>query len=593
MDFFDWENAVASDPGELSEMLASIAPLDVPACPPRFAHPTFSEADLFELSISQWGHPQDNFISSDPSTVSRSLEWPSPQPVDLEGPAEHNVSRVPLDHINIAHNNLRLAPKSLQCTKSNTDLLSMGTTRPRKNSGTGAKPSLPAIRILKDWVQDHARHPYPTELEREELKVKTGLRKDQISNWLANARRRGKVPTPTPSSSSNRRRVEGPVPYAASTPIDIPMWGDSQPNSTLNPLDRWRNSPPEDEPASVSAISNAVASSNPMYNPVMKDLAGFSVCLNNDNNNIYAGYRAHSESSVDTGASSGSDWSYSQSSNQSHESALSRTSQRRQSRRRRKNVVVKQNKVRHDSNRPYEYVRRVDRHRMGEFLVLSVASSQPLLIISKCTNISRVLNSRYTHTPSFGKITFASIYAYSTTSVIIMLRLWIVGWPERVEHLAVHFKQGTTMKHWKGDHGFESRIEDIVENAVPPYMIQFEKTTPDPFSASSDSHRRTATLNADATLHWTSASQCGYLDLQKQLNLYIKEQIARDHVPTDHEIRARARILVYGGNDTWNQTRADIPEWLEHFKLRNGLMSLPVAPGRNAYVGCDKAIPEA
>ena len=160
------------------------------------------------------------------------------KPVDLEGPAEHNVSRVPLDHINIAHNNLRLAPKSLQCTKSNTDLLSMGTTRPRKNSGTGAKPSLPAIRILKDWVQDHARHPYPTELEREELKVKTGLRKDQISNWLANARRRGKVPTPTPSSSSNRRRVEGPVPYAASTPIDIPMWGDSQPNSTLNPLDR-------------------------------------------------------------------------------------------------------------------------------------------------------------------------------------------------------------------------------------------------------------------------------------------------------------------------------------------------------------------
>ena len=184
-------------------------------------------------------------------------------------------------------------------------------------------------------------------------------------------------------------------------------------------------------------------------------------------------------------------------------------------------------------------------------------------------------------------------YDYDVRSRCGFCNIELQSWPERVEHLAVHFKQGTTMKHWKGDHGFESRIEDIVENAVPPYMIQFEKTTPDPFSASSDSHRRTATLNADATLHWTSASQCGYLDLQKQLNLYIKEQIARDHVPTDHEIRARARILVYGGNDTWNQTRADIPEWLEHFKLRNGLMSLPVAPGRNAYVGCDKAIPEA
>ena len=180
-------------------------------------------------------------------------------------------------------------------------------------------------------------------------------------------------------------------------------------------------------------------------------------------------------------------------------------------------------------------------------------------------------------------------YNYDVRSRCGFCDIEIHSWPERVEHLSVHFKQGATMKDWKGDHGFEPSIEDIVENALPPYMIQFEKTTPDPFSASCDSYRRTATLNPDSTLHWTSASQCGYLDLQTQLGLYINEQITRDHVPTDHEIRDHARVLVFGGSDPWNQTRADVPEWLEHFKLRTGLVSLPAVPGWNAYVGRDKA----
>lgn len=145
------------------------------------------------------------------------------------------------------------------------------------------------------------------------------------------------------------------------------------------------------------------------------------------------------------------------------------------------------------------------------------------------------------------------------------------------------------MKSWKGDHGFEPQIEDVVENDVPPYLLQFEKTTPDPFSASSDSHRRTATLNFDSTIQWASASQCGYLDLQKQLYAYVKGQVAQDHVPSDQDMIDHARVLVYGDNDTWNQTRADIPEWLLHFKLRAGLMSLPDVPGRNVYVGRDQA----
>ncbi|MCJ1384078.1 hypothetical protein MMC17_007194 [Xylographa soralifera] len=636
MDFFDWENAGASDPGELSEMLASITPLDIPASPPPHSHLNISDADLLGLSLSQHAHSQDSLIGLDPSVDTRFLDWPSPQQVDLEGPAKHNDSQVARDQSSLVPNDLVLTPESLQYTKSSTNLPSPGTTLSRKNSGNGARLSLSAIKILKEWVQDHARQPYPTETEREELRAKTGLRKEQISNWLANARRRGKVPPSAPSGSPRSFRGRSPVPHAASIPINISLFGNDQPYSTLNPLDRWRNSPPEDEPATVSAISNAMASTHPMDDRMLQDATNFQPPLDEGNNIVYAGYRAHSESSLDTGGSSGSDWSHSQSSNQSHVSKLSRMSQRRQSRRRRRNIGVTQRKVQHDDgNRPYECTFCTDnfktkydwqRHEKTYHLSLErwqCAPSGPTqdggVSCAFCGQLSTTLDHFETHKylacaeqPEHARIFFRKdhlrqhlrlfhnncdyyapamdgwvSYDYDVRSRCGFCNIEIKSWPERVEHLSVHFKQGTTMKDWKGGHGFEPRIEDIVENDVPPYMLQFEKVTPDPFSASSDSHRRTATLNLDSTLLWTSASQCGFLDLQKELDVYIKEQVTKNHVPTDHEIRDRARVLVFGDNDTWNQTRADIPEWLEHFKLRAGLMSLPTVPGRNAYVGRD------
>ncbi|KAJ6160446.1 hypothetical protein N7470_003842 [Penicillium chermesinum] len=69
-----------------------------------------------------------------------------------------------------------------------------------------------AINILKAWVRDHSESPYPNEDQKEELKQKTGLNKTQISNWLANARRRGKV---RPASGTN-----SPIPGA--DPVNVP-----------------------------------------------------------------------------------------------------------------------------------------------------------------------------------------------------------------------------------------------------------------------------------------------------------------------------------------------------------------------------------
>lgn len=44
--------------------------------------------------------------------------------------------------------------------------------------------------ILRQWLIEHCHNPYPTESEKKELKQKTGLTLNQISNWFINARRR-------------------------------------------------------------------------------------------------------------------------------------------------------------------------------------------------------------------------------------------------------------------------------------------------------------------------------------------------------------------------------------------------------------------
>ena len=44
--------------------------------------------------------------------------------------------------------------------------------------------------ILKQWLLDHKKHPYPTQDEKERLSEKTGLTRHQIDNWFINARKR-------------------------------------------------------------------------------------------------------------------------------------------------------------------------------------------------------------------------------------------------------------------------------------------------------------------------------------------------------------------------------------------------------------------
>lgn len=113
-----------------------------------------------------------------------------------------------------------------------------------------------AVKALRDWLDTHADNPYPSEDEKLELERQTELKPSQIANWLANARRRRKVtekskPRLCMSPSLRPSTAAIPIPGAAGKPWD-----------ELNPLQRWQHSPPENEPADLSDIANALARSD-------------------------------------------------------------------------------------------------------------------------------------------------------------------------------------------------------------------------------------------------------------------------------------------------------------------------------------------
>lgn len=123
----------------------------------------------------------------------------------------------------------------------------------------GTRFSKDSLRILRGWLSAHGRHPFPTDEERRVLQYQTGLTKTQILNWLANARRRGKIPEYQSSSPRARSNATSPIGIPRRSGTPVPRMG----TPSLDPLQRWVDSPPEHEPATAAAIARAVASSPP------------------------------------------------------------------------------------------------------------------------------------------------------------------------------------------------------------------------------------------------------------------------------------------------------------------------------------------
>lgn len=495
--------------------------------------------------------------------------------------------------------------------------------RPKK---AGARFSREAVRVMKKWLTDHNDHPYPTDKEKDDLKTRTGLKRSQISNWLANARRRGKV-RPPPRSSS-------PVPGG----IDIPRKQLPQgvEMSELNPLERWKYSPPENEPATARDIVRAMAANAfdpttdaPHYGPAHGNSrkAGSS----NDDSSFSNRMKPPSVSSAETSRSSLTDMSFA--SAFSHRSLGSYGSlEKKERRRRRQKPAIPQTTLQKKSRgaRIFQCTFCTDsfpakydwqRHEKSLHIALDkwTCALQGAVLslngVSYCT-FCRAKNPDNDHmeTHNFSACqekSFAERTFYRKDHLVQHLRLmhdvkfdpwmehWKSGtteiksrcgfcsstfstWKDRVDHIAMHFKNGADMSQWKGDWGFEPSVMRLVDNAMPPYLIHQDRHTLDPFSASTK-----ASLNPPVTsagdhpvnypkvAHPDDAS-C-YRRVQTLLSSYIARNVEAGIIPTDEMLQSEARRIVYDCDDPWNQTCADNPTWLGVLKRDNGLCDMPDA----------------
>lgn len=407
---------------------------------------------------------------------------------------------------------------------SSLDLTSL--TNPEETNATkieppppkiGARFSRESVRILKTWLTTHNRHPYPSDEEKELLQRKTGLNKTQITNWLANARRRGKVHT-APRSTS-------PHPGTWSTgPMDIPQRRGTPALETMNPLQRWEHSPPEHEPASITAISRAVTASSsgvssgkssPFTHNYTDDGSGRSLC-----NQSSASSLGTSQSS---NGSSGA-WSYGSSRHSWGSFGSAPFNGRAQRRRRRRRAAPQKTKdgrtelgaplktfqctfctetfrTKHDWQRHEKSLhlslerwvcaphgpRAVNPGGQLSCIYCGVANPDDAHIESHnhSTCQERSLEERTfyrkdhlnQHLRLVHNVKFMdwSMKSWKVATPEIRSRCGFCGivmdsWTIRVDHLAEHFKTGYSMKDWQGDWGFDVPVLDMVENSIPPCM---------------------------------------------------------------------------------------------------------------------------
>ena len=84
-----------------------------------------------------------------------------------------------------------------------------GGDGPKKGAAAARFPKA-SLKVLKEWMIMHIDNPYPTEEEKEMLSQETGLNLGQVSNWMANTRRRQKA-RPKRSASPSIRPITVPI----------------------------------------------------------------------------------------------------------------------------------------------------------------------------------------------------------------------------------------------------------------------------------------------------------------------------------------------------------------------------------------------
>ena len=511
-------------------------------------------------------------------------------------------------------------------TERRRAMKSMEEGRARK---TGARFPRDAVKILKQWLTEHADHPYPNEREKDELKQVTGLKRSQISNWLANARRRGKV-----------RPVESSCPSSPMLgAIDIPQRHGEADITELNPLDRWKASPPEHEPASMTAIARAVTSTPlPVRNPSASSLSlqgsrpnsrPSSRKASSEDDSSFSMFHAPSVSSFGTKESSNSDLTFASSRSNRSKGSFASSQERR---RRRRAPVAQRTATQQAKSRaarifqctfctdsfPAKYD--WQRHEKSLHLALERWSccanggtlTDALTGLELCV-FCREPNPSADHLESHNftacqektvqERTFyrkdhlsQHLKLMHNTKVQSHMDSWksttneiksacgfcpskFTTWQQRADHLAAHFRNGVDMSQWGGGWGFEPYVERLVENSIPPYLIGYERNTMEPYvaramatpSSATDGGLTTGTSAESVEPdQMTKDSNC-WGRLEQELSKFVSQQKTQGQFPEDKELQDQARMIIYEDNDPWNWTCADNQHWLDTFKYQQGI----------------------
>lgn len=465
-----------------------------------------------------------------------------------------------------------------------------------------------AVQVLQQWYSMHSEHPYPTNEERGRLEAQTGLTTSQILNWFANARRRQKGNNEHVSQDSIT------IPNSVSLPDlhSSPYWND------VDPLTRWRNSPPEQEHVSLSTISKAIdtdpmhrvtgdcseqASISPLVPPFPVRRAASEASFGSWNALSSSG--ASSES-ISTSTSDGSSGSL--------QIPRFRLAHRRRHRRlpthpRASNAVRTRLSSPGGSKRLYQCTFCTDtfrtkydwtRHEGSLHLSLEkwiclqsgptykdpserhccVFCNEPeptevhlsLHHYQQCSDKSLLARTffRKDHFRQHIRLVHGTehlsppMYRWKAKTRRVNCRCGFCeqlfqNWDERNEHLAQHFREGANIKDWKGCRGLDPLVALHVRNAMPPYLIGVESHEFEPFSAT-----RNCQSNTEFQTQYPPPTR--FEDLTGQLAAYVRSAVASGITVTDETVRKKARLFLFGDDDAWNQTPADNEEWLRLFK---------------------------
>ena len=428
-------------------------------------------------------------------------------------------------------------------------------------------------------------------------------------------------------------------------PVFIP----TNTSSHLDPMERWRESPPEDEPAPMSAIINAIRDSDahlpqPQDQNTHERELGISDLEIADHFRKYRRPRscAASTTSAESAASASSRQSgNSGASSGDHGSIEKRRNGQSQTRVRKTQSSGRKNKpTTKDKNRlfcctfccdrfksKYDWTRHekslhlnLENWRCAPFGGAVILPSTGRTHCAYCNMLDPTAEhlDQHQHGACEGQNrTFRRkdhlvqhLRLFYHVDTLPLIDNWksatmkftshcgfcghqMASWDERANHLAVHFRSGLTMAHWKGDHGFPPSIAAQVTHSVPPYLIDLESRTLVPFSATNgeaqdhlsqmlsratfdnqtnlDHAREQPDLTALPPEPKPQEAQESPLDSYTQvltlhLNHFAQQQMRLGTIPTDEMFQQEARRLLFDSDDPWNQTIADHPQWLATFR---------------------------